>query len=156
MRRMVHKGFTLVEILIVVVILGILAAIVIPQFANASNDALKGTLQTQLQTISSQLELYRVRNVGSYPTNFASGTTAAVFFGWQEMVTEGYLKEAPRNGYTGSQLVVVGVETDATGQTSASANGWYFDENDSGLPTSTFGQVWAAGFDGDANTLEHE
>ena len=33
------KGFTLVEILIVVIILGILAAIVIPQFANASGDA---------------------------------------------------------------------------------------------------------------------
>ena len=39
MRAQVRKAFTLVEILIVVVILGILAAIVIPQFTSASEDA---------------------------------------------------------------------------------------------------------------------
>ena len=42
MRR--AKGFTLVEILIVVVILGILAAIVVPQFTNATQDAQGGNL----------------------------------------------------------------------------------------------------------------
>ncbi|MDX2114401.1 MAG: prepilin-type N-terminal cleavage/methylation domain-containing protein, partial [Planctomycetota bacterium] len=62
-----RSGFTLVEILIVVVILGILAAIVIPQFTSASQEAIKGALQSQLQTISSQVELYRVRNAGQLP-----------------------------------------------------------------------------------------
>ena len=37
-----NKGFTLVEILIVVIILGILAAIVIPQFTNANPPVTKG------------------------------------------------------------------------------------------------------------------
>jgi len=40
------RGFTLVEILIVVIILGILAAIVIPQFSSASNDARRSNVQT--------------------------------------------------------------------------------------------------------------
>ena len=62
------KGFTLVEILIVVVILGILAAIVIPQFTNASESARSSSLISQLQTIRSQLELFQVQHGGTYPT----------------------------------------------------------------------------------------
>ena len=58
-RKMMAKGFTLVEILIVVVILGILAAIVIPQFTNASESAKASSLVSQLQTIRSQIELYK-------------------------------------------------------------------------------------------------
>ena len=56
------RGFTLVEILIVVVILGILAAIVIPQFTNASQDAQVSAVKSQLQTVRSQIELFRVKN----------------------------------------------------------------------------------------------
>ena len=62
-----RKGFTLVEILIVVIILGILAAIVIPQFTNASQSAKTSSLQSQLQTIRSQLELFQVQHNGKYP-----------------------------------------------------------------------------------------
>jgi general secretion pathway protein G len=62
MFRRNSKGFTLVEILIVVIILGILAAIVIPQFTNASTDARKNSLTSQLQTIRSQVELYKLQH----------------------------------------------------------------------------------------------
>ena len=51
MQRRNNKGFTLVEILIVVIILGILAAIVIPQFTNASNDARNNSVASTLQTL---------------------------------------------------------------------------------------------------------
>jgi general secretion pathway protein G len=56
------SGFTLVEILIVVVILGILAAIVIPQFTEASTEAKLSSLCTDLQTIRSQIELFKVQH----------------------------------------------------------------------------------------------
>src|SRR5689334_12955268 len=65
--RRVSRGFTLVEILIVVIILGILAAIVIPQFTNASQDARKNSVTSQLQTIRSQIELYKLQHKDQIP-----------------------------------------------------------------------------------------
>jgi general secretion pathway protein G len=62
-----NKGFTLVEILIVVIILGILAAIVIPQFTEASNDARESALASDLQTMRSQVELYKIQHLDCLP-----------------------------------------------------------------------------------------
>lgn len=155
MRAMKRNGFTLVEILIVVVILGILAAIVVPQFTSASTEAVKGAIQSQLQTIESQIELYRVRNNGEYP-DLGNWT---VNNGWDEdadvgMIAEEYLKEEPVNGYTDSTVVVVGTEADSEGQTRDSANGWYFDSAD---PTaSTYGFIYASAYDAETNTVAHE
>jgi general secretion pathway protein G len=56
------RGFTLVEILIVVIILGILAAIVIPQFTNASSDARSSSVRSTLQTLRGQLELFKIQH----------------------------------------------------------------------------------------------
>ena len=76
--RRTRKGFTLVEILIVVIILGILAAIVIPQFTEASNDARLSALISDLQTVRSQLELYKVQHLDRYPdtANFVTLLTS--------------------------------------------------------------------------------
>jgi len=69
MKRAATKGFTLVEILIVVIILGILAAIVIPQFTEASSEARVSNLMTNLQTIRSQLLLYKTQHLEHYPAD---------------------------------------------------------------------------------------
>jgi general secretion pathway protein G len=72
-----RSGFTLVEILIVVVILGILAAIVIPQFTEASGEAKMSSLCTDLQSVRSQLELYKIQHNDCLPgqSNVADGGT---------------------------------------------------------------------------------
>ena len=82
------RGFTLIEILIVVVILGILAAVIIPQFTNAADDASVSSARTQLQTMRSQIELYRSQQ-GSYPA--ASGTGVD----WSPLITASYVRSAP-------------------------------------------------------------
>ncbi len=66
-KRRQSSGFTLVEILIVVIILGILAAIVIPQFTNASTDARKSSLTTQLQSLRQQIALYQLQHNNTVP-----------------------------------------------------------------------------------------
>ena len=68
------RGFTLVEILIVVIILGILAAIVIPQFTNASNDARSNSTASTLQTIRSQIELFKIQHTDVPPASTAIWT----------------------------------------------------------------------------------
>ena len=79
-RNTVRKGFTLVEILIVVVILGILAAIVIPQFSSASQAAQASSTVTQLQSLRSQLELYQLQHDGEYPQVTGDGIAADDFW----------------------------------------------------------------------------
>ena len=62
-----NRAFTLIEILIVVMILGILAAIVIPQFTNATGEAKKGSLVTQVQSLRSQIALFRLEHNDMIP-----------------------------------------------------------------------------------------
>ncbi|MEE9211459.1 MAG: prepilin-type N-terminal cleavage/methylation domain-containing protein [Phycisphaeraceae bacterium] len=62
------RAFTLIEILIVVVILAILAAIVIPHFTKASETAKRSNVLTQLQTVRKQLKIYHVSHNARYPT----------------------------------------------------------------------------------------
>jgi general secretion pathway protein G len=70
------SGFTLVEILIVVVILGILAAIVIPQFSNASSEARESSLTSNLQAVRSQIELFKIQHLQDELPGDDAGTAA--------------------------------------------------------------------------------
>lgn len=62
-----RTGFTLVEVLMVAVILAILAVVVVPQFSDASTDVKTSALRATLQTVRSQLELYKAQHNGKYP-----------------------------------------------------------------------------------------
>ena len=69
------SAFTLVEILIVVVILGILAMMVVPKFSDASDDARESQLLTDVQTVRRAIQLYKVQHSGRLPHLNDSGAS---------------------------------------------------------------------------------
>lgn len=70
MKNKVQKGFTMIELLVVLVILGLLAGIVGPQFFGKIDSSKVRTAETQVKMLKMALQTYRL-DVGKYPTNLA-------------------------------------------------------------------------------------
>ena len=78
---MTNAGFTLIEMLIVIIVLGILAMIIVPQISVSSDDAKLSALQSNLGTMRSAVELYYAQHNNTYPgkntvAGVASGSDA--------------------------------------------------------------------------------
>jgi general secretion pathway protein G len=122
------SGFTLVEILIVVVILGILAAIVIPQFTDASTDAKTASVKTDLQTMRSQIELYKIQHTDALP-GAGSATFPQCMIGQTDVAGAvgtdfgPYVQKIPTNAFDNSDTVTVGTAAPGNGA------GWYFNSS---------------------------
>jgi general secretion pathway protein G len=62
-----RRGFTLIELMVVIVILGLLAALVAPKFLKSGEEAKVTTTQVQMKNIEQALKLYKLHN-SIYPT----------------------------------------------------------------------------------------
>jgi general secretion pathway protein G len=88
-------GFTLVELLIVVIILGILAAVVIPQFTSSTADAQVANLTQNLQAMRSATELYKAQHNNVYPGYPVGGGTPTA-----ALLKDQMLKASKKDGST--------------------------------------------------------
>ena len=117
------SGFTLIEILIVVVILGILGAVVVPNILSRPDTARVQAAQTDLRALSQTLEIYRLDNF-QYPSS-EQGLESLVdrpsgFPEPKNWNPEGYLKKLPTDPWgspylyekTGSSYALISLGAD--------------------------------------------
>jgi len=147
------SGFTLIEILIVVIVLGILAMIIVPQISVSTEDAKINTLKTNLSNMRSAIELYYHQHNNRYPGQYkeTDGTTAvtsdaeaaAAFIAQMTQYTDAngkvsttktdvfkygpYLKEGiPANPFKDNSLACDFDQNDITVRTADGTTGWKF------------------------------
>lgn len=137
MMQRLRRGFTLVEILIVVIILGILAAIVVPNMSQATEDAAEQTAIHELYKLRRAIEVYQSRNDNAFPPVLAGDGT------WGPIVAAdgAYLRSAPNNPWIGGAnagVIIIRGSADAA-YPAARTYGWIYND--------ATGEVWAAGFD---------
>ncbi|HLA84990.1 MAG TPA: type II secretion system protein [Thermoguttaceae bacterium] len=127
-----NLGFTLIEVLIVVVIMAVLAATIIPQFTASTDDAKDSAASFNTHSLRAQIELYKVDH-GVYPTitgtaipgllnatNAAGATGTGAGYPFGPYVAG----EMPKNPYNSSNTVV-----DGTGAAEISGGyGWQYDD----------------------------
>ena len=74
-----RKGLTLIELLIVVIILGALAAIAIPRITTSATTAKNNACKTNVDTLNTAIEMYQIDN-GSYPASLGTVTADVNYF----------------------------------------------------------------------------
>ncbi len=98
--RRVAGGFTLIEVLVVVLIIGILAAIVGPRVIGKADDARRTRVVADLKSVETALDLYKLDN-GVYPTTEQ---------GLEALVTKPTVGNVPANWKDGGYLPRVPVD----------------------------------------------
>lgn len=122
-----RAAFTLVELLIVVVILAILAAAIIPQFTDVTNDARDSTADINLRVLRGQIQLYKMQHNGTAPgatlVELTKGTTAT---GADGTDFGPYLQKIPANPFTNSSVVRASATNPPAAASGEEDAGWLY------------------------------
>jgi len=96
------RAFSIVELMIVVAVLGILAAIVVPHFRSHTTQAKEAVAKDHLRMLRSAIELYPARHGGvppGYKDNDPQTIPSSVYFQQQVILQGNYLRKMPKNAF---------------------------------------------------------
>ena len=132
-----HKGFTLIELVVVVMILGILAAVAAPKLLGTSSTASDNGLKETLGVVRDAIERFTAEHGGTLP----DGTSEATF----KAALLPYLRVFPKSPLTNTDTVAIATSAGTT--TPAGAQAWMYNKADgtfivnSGAPTKSDASV---------------
>jgi general secretion pathway protein G len=123
-----HKGFTLIELVVVVMILGILAAVAAPKLLGTSSSASDNGVKETLGVVRDAIERYTAEHGGALP---GQGGTAALF----KADLLPYLRVFPKSPLStnASDAVDVRIVTAAGVMTASGTAGWAYNNKDGGF-----------------------
>lgn len=128
-------GFTLIEVLIVVVIMAVLAATIIPQFTNSAKDARESSVKFNLHSMRGIIEMYKTHHMGGVPSgtnNLEQLTSATNQAGTVGTAGPSYpygpylQNDLPANPFTNSNKVTLFTGTGAPTASGAADAGWIY------------------------------
>ena len=126
---MLKNGFSLVELMIVLVMIGIVAAIVIPKSTDASHEAAEAALAKDLRMVREQIELFRLQHEGILPGQTGidlveqlTGKTDVDGSVAADGVCGPYMRVFPANPFQGNDTV----RTAAGGGPGSGDQAWYY------------------------------
>jgi type II secretion system protein G len=128
-------GFTLIEVLIVVVIMAVLAATIVPQFTNSSKDARESSVKFNLHSLRNTLEMYKLHHMGAMPTGAnnldqltgATSQAGTVGEAGPSFPYGPYIQnEIPSNPFTNSNKVTLFTGTGLPSASGAADAGWLY------------------------------
>jgi general secretion pathway protein G len=124
-----QQGFTLIELMIVMIIIGVLAAIAVPAYVQSVRHAREAVLKEDLHTLRAAIDSYTV-DKGKAPQALS------------DLVDAGYLKSMPKDPMTNSTDTWVPAESDVLSTTDQTDAGGIDDVHSGSQDTSTDGTAY--------------